>query len=209
MNNILEFFKGVGLNEILVYLINGYVFNSVFEFITRTDFKKEYQHIFVKSIVYGYIIVQIYNLLPIPIQNPSINIGLQICFCLVVGYILGRICLSSIFSRISRILGVYRNFNHGIWMDIFNGGRSPIWIRATIKSQNEDIWGELKHLETKQRYPLLVLRRYSIDDLDGNHIKDLSNDESRTILIDTAKCDRLEIVHTRDDKGRLQVEVEE
>lgn len=80
-----------------------------------------------------------------------------------------------------------------------DGGR-PIWIQATLKNLNEEIYGEVYLAEMNNRYPIVVLRRYEVCDLDGEKIKDFENDYSKFYVLDTSKCDKIEYVYADIDK---------
>ena len=74
--------------------------------------------------------------------------------------------------------------------------KHSVWIRATFIEKNEDIFGRVFAVEDNARYPLIELVEYEIYDLQGNEIKDLHDDLTRGILLDTSKCDRLEFVYS-------------
>ena len=119
--------------------------------------------------------------------------------CCVTGYIGSKIYTSKTFEKIIEKLGIYRTVNNGIWNDIMDGGR-PIWIQATLKNLNEEIYGEVYLAEMNNRYPIVVLRRYEVCDLDGEKIKDFENDYSKFYVLDTSKCDKIEYVYADIDK---------
>lgn len=71
-----------------------------------------------------------------------------------------------------------------------------MWIRATIKEQDEDVYGELTYAEIGVSHPILVLGRYEICKLNGELVKNLEDDPARFYILDTEKCDRLEFVYS-------------
>lgn len=45
--------------------------------------------------------------------------------------------------------------------------------------------------------PMLVLNRYIIEDLSGNTIEDNDEELTKRILVDTQKCDRIELIYDK------------
>lgn len=194
--NILNFFEGISLNEILLYLTSGYVFLFVFDFVCGFTDEKTYQFALLKTIVCGYMLTQVYNILPFFASKRIIDVLTFVILCIPAGYVLGRIYTSYKFEGILRKLKIFRSVYNNVWDDIIETKYS-VWIRATFIEKNEDIYGRVFAVEDNARHPLIELVEYEICDLQGNMVKDLHDDLTRGILIDTSKCDRLEFVYSK------------
>lgn len=183
-----------------MFFVCGFVFTRTFSFVSLNKTNTEYQHIILTSLIPGYILVNAYKLIPNSLSKNS-NIVLCVLICFILGYVTSKIYISSFFENILSILGIHRSVNNGIWSDINSGGR-PIWIHARMNSQNEAVYGEVKFLEINSRYPIIFLKRYEICNLSGDIIKDISDDRSRGYVLDTSKCDRIEVAYADvDEKG--------
>ena len=192
--DILNFFNNLTLYEVILYFISGYIFTFVFCFVSDVKRDNGYQNMLFRSLISGYILTQFYYIVPSVTKNEKIDILIFVIFCVIGAYVSARVIKSNRFWLFLRRLKIYNTVNNGIWLDIIDD-RCPTWIRATIKSQNEDIWGQVDTVELHNRKPLILLSDYEICDLDGNIIKDLKDDTTRKILVDTEKCDRLEVVY--------------
>lgn len=143
----------------------------------------------------GYILIQFKDMLPHIFRKGISGVLLLELVCVPLGYICGQIYTSYWFENLLRKLKVFRSVYNNIWDDIIEMKHS-VWIRATFIEKNEDIFGRVFAVEDNARYPLIELVEYEIYDLQGNEIKDLHDDLTRGILLDTSKCDRLEFVYS-------------
>lgn len=53
----INFFEGISLNNILLYLVSGYIFLFVFDFVCGFTKEKPYQFVLLKTLVCGYILI--------------------------------------------------------------------------------------------------------------------------------------------------------
>ena len=191
---IIDFFNEISLSEILLYFVSGFIFTRTFIFSRLNNPKTDYQSIVLTSLIPGYILSQTYKSFVTSGGN-HFTVVAFITLCAVTGYVSAKIYSSKTFQRLLEMFGINRTTNDGIWNDILDGGR-PMWIRATIKEQDEDVYGELTYAEIGVRHPILVLGRYEICKLNGELVKNLEDDPARFYVLDTEKCDRLELVYS-------------
>lgn len=170
-------------------------FLFVFDFVCGFTKEKPYQFVLLKTLVCGYILIQLKDMLPHIFHKGISGVLLFELMCIPFGYICGQVYTSYWFENLLRKLKVFRSVYNNVWDDIVETKYS-VWIRATIAENNEDIYGRVFTVENNARYPLIELVEYEICDLQGNVVKDLHEDLTRGILIDTSKCSRLEFVYS-------------
>ena len=183
----------------MLYLTSGFVFLQVFNFIASNKNPNDYKHVIIKTSIVGYVLTLGYKIVPSVTRNTFIDILLFLILCVIGAYLGAQLYSSKLFRAFCRKLNIRRTTNKFIWLDLEDD--HVIWVRA-INYQNEmDCLGQLLLVEDFQRFPQLVLTRYIRKDLRGNVIIDMTYNPKERIVIDTAKCDIVELSYT-DDLGQ-------
>lgn len=181
--------------DIILYLFSGFLFVQVFNFIALHKNPSNYQHIIIKSLLAGYILNNLYKSIPYTYQsNVYLNTTLYLIVCLVLGYLTAIFCRSNFFKKLCRFLKIRRTVNEFIWSDI-EDKKYGLWVRAVNHEIGIDYLGQLCLYEEFQRYPIIVLERYQKLDGDGNVLEDYSARPNEKIIIDTSKCNHLELTY--------------
>lgn len=171
----------------------------IFNFITSAKNPKEYQHMIVRSLLVGYVLTIGYHIVPSATgNNEYIDIFLFIIITIILAYFSGRLWISNLLSNIFKKLKISATLNEYLWYDIEDKSDKPLWVRIVIVSQNLDLTGQLVMFEEYQRKPMIILGYYIRKDLEGNTKEDCSNDPTQRVVIDTEKCDRIELVYNKD-----------
>jgi len=112
----------------------------------------------------------------------------------VLSYTAAIITKSPKIAEILKKIGIYRNHNENIWLDVFDG-ENPPWLELSSSTLKTHYSGELDTLEDFSRKPIIILRKYTSYDKKGNIIKDYSNDFNFKIMIDTSQYDDIKIAY--------------
>lgn len=183
------------LPEYIRIIASGYIFVSVFDFIMYKKDIADYKHIFLKSIVYGFILKNILFTLTAPFcLSDWLQDLLLYLFSIVLAYLITLGLKSRKTSKIMKRLRIFRNHNNNVWLDIFDGVNPP-WFDVSSTKLKTHYCGELDLLEDFERKPILILRKYKSFDENGNVIDDYSDDNNFKILIDTSLYDNIKIAY--------------
>ena len=193
----MSFFEGLSLNEIFLYLISGYIFTTVFHFITSCAKPINFKYGITRSLLYGYILTMFYHAVPSITHNNMIDIILFFIVCAVMSYVLAQFYMSNFVRMIFRKFNIKTTIYDYIWRDI-QDDKYGIWIRAVSEACNFDIFGRLVLIENYERNPMLVLDMYEYTTIDGKVEENIEEDLHRRILIDSSKCDTIRIVYNED-----------
>lgn len=185
------------LPTIILYLAAGYLYLLLFNFVSTNKNPTEFEHMFFKSLIIGFVLKNIVCIIPIRTGNYYLNIAGFLAICIFVAYSFGKIYISDSFRSILKVFGVSRTIHPYIWNDIEDQHKS-LWVKVTFKVQNEQYLGILTTTEDFQRMPLIVLTRYTKSNLSGEIIADYTNDKTRRIVLDSSKADTVELIYDKD-----------
>ena len=190
----------------MLYMVQGYVFISIYNFIR---FKQnDLNHIFFKSIVTSYILKVFFDWMFV--KNVTVDetvvrlvrlfnadyesIGyciLLLLFSAILSFILAIITQHEKFNEFLLRVGIKRTTNSNIWEDVI---KPNCWLMVYLNSRELVYFGQYKYGEEFEKKPLLVLEHYQVKDLDGKIKTDCSN-SSEVAIIDTKDIERIEIVY--------------
>ena len=160
----------------------------------------DYKHIFLKSIVYGFILKSIlYTSIALIPMDGVLQDLLFYASSMVLAYVVTVVLQSPKIIKVLRKLGIYRNQNNNIWLDVFDG-ENPPWFDVMSSTLKTHYCGELDSLEDFERKPILILRKYKSYDENGNVVDDYSDDTNYKIMIDTDLYDCIKIAYPENVK---------
>lgn len=107
------------LPNILLYLVTGYLYISIFHFVALKESKEEMNHVLTSSLVIGYIIVNIVNMIPFSISYSVDSIGIAFAGA-VSGFVFGKIYHGRLFDRIVQLFHIRSTPNKYIWTDLMD-----------------------------------------------------------------------------------------
>ena len=181
---------------IILYIASGFIFLQVFNFVAAIRPSGSFEHLFIKSLITGFVICTIGNIIPIRTANQYVDIAILLAICVLAGLLFGKVYISPCFDKGLENLGIRRTVNPYIWKDIVDI-KNGVWVYVEYRSEDRAYLGALNSYEEFERHPQIVLERYdervlSTSEKDTSHV----NDPTRCILLDTSKADIVEIFYT-------------
>lgn len=184
------------LPQIIIYIVTGFVFVKTFHFVALKQNITDIEHILTSSLVIGYIYCNIAYLIPISISY-EIDTALIVLSTLFLGYLFGKIARSKYMLNILDCLKIRDTGNLYLWDDIMDNDYP---MKVIISFENSSYEGMLHNYETYSNEPHIVLCSYILKDKDGKIIKDLSNNNTEIVILNTAKADSVNILYYKDSK---------
>lgn len=185
------------LPEIILYIVLGYLFIHSYKFTRILKNANEYQHIFTESLIIGFVLRNIYALIPVSL-GLYIDIVVMIISSIIIGYSLARLINSNILNKALKKLKIKQTFNQNIWADI-EDKNGAIYVSIFDRETNTITDGILVLYESSERQPLIQLSEFR-QVKDDIIINDFSNQPERTILIDTSKYKDVFITYDKNSK---------
>lgn len=183
------------LPDIMLYLVSGFLFVRIFNFICTKRKANDYQHIIIKSVIVGYILKYIASFIPALTNIYALNVLGFIVLCCIIAFIAARIYKSNWFYKFLRFIGVENTLNDDFWVDI--EGDKSVWAEVYCKDTEEYYYGLVCLSENFKDEPKIVLKRYSIYKENSNEpIKDYNTDPAKRIVIDTSKCEVIKLTYS-------------
>lgn len=194
---MLDFFKGISLADIILYLASGFVFLQTLYFLLHRNFGKDYKHSIVVSIIVGYLFTQVFYSIPFSV-NYIFDIFCYIFILAILAWIFSFIIKTQRFNKILHFLRIDSTLNENIWDDIVERQSKEATIWLNVKCNDLYYCGQIIRIENYAKYPLILLSLYIIKDKDNNTLYDRTEDKYENVLIDTSKCSAIEITYDKD-----------
>lgn len=172
------------------------MFNKTFHFVALKQNSVDIEHTLTSSLVIGYIYFKIANLIPISFSY-EIDILCIIASALVLGYVFAKLLNSAITAKVLDFLKIRDTGNLYYWDDIMDN-EYPMKIRVIC--ENEIYEGMLHNYESYSNDPHIILSSYVIMDKDENVKKDFTDNDSRTIVLNTAEAIAVEIMYAQNSE---------
>lgn len=153
--------------------------------------------------VYGFILKSIlYTAISLIPVSSLIHDVLFYTGVIVLSYAAAVITKSPKIAEVLKNIGIYRNHNENIWLDVFDG-ENPPWLELSSSTLKTHYTGELDTLEDFSRKPIIILRKCTSYDENGDVIKDYSHDSNFKIMIDTSQYDDIKIAYPEKDENKI------
>ena len=186
------------LPSLVLYFTSGYVFIKIYGCIRSVVKQKDWEHLFLRCVVFGYIYKNILCVIPYRSSKEYINVIGLIVFSAFIGIIAGVILNSNLFDKLLCKMNFRRTASEYFWDDL-DDKKKTVWIHASNYQLNIEYFGILVLIEDHPRYPLIVLSNYlKRYNSSGETIEDCYLDCSKRVLIDTEKYDIIEFVYEND-----------
>lgn len=188
------------INEILLYIVPGYIFISIFDFILfKEKSNNEDNHsnlIILKSIALSYFLKLFYDkIITLFFPKYSIKYFLYMVISVIVSsilaYLLAIFLQSKILKKILRKIRIRRPINSNIWLDVVSDG---CWLRVFLKDEQKSYLGICILHESHKNEPIVVLTKYQILNEYEEVVCDYSNDNTRKIVLNLKDFERVEVV---------------
>lgn len=170
------------LSDIILYLVYGFLFYKTFTFVSmRRD--QNFENLLLSSVVIGFIIFHIMNLIPFSISYTFDVLGISV-ISVCLGLIFGKIVISNLFSRILyNIFHIRQSPDLYIWDTIVNTNHTT--MIEVVTNDDMHVKGFPDMVEGFTDNPHITLANYTIYDKDGNIIE--KSNVNTTILFDLSK----------------------
>lgn len=170
------------LENIILFLVSGYTCIYTFFLVALKERNHEINHILVSSLVVGYIIVTVMNLIPFTITYQVDCVGI-IATSILIGFITGKVCIHDKFSKIIDIFKLHTTQNKYIWDDLLDV-KYPMYAEIQMKD-NTAYNGYIRLFEENARQPQVILAGYIHIDGNGEILENHQRSENQIILLDT------------------------
>ena len=185
--------------NILLVLVLGYIYLKIYNFISYSKNIKSYEYVFIKSVVCGTILEYTIGFFTNMLYKPW-NYILIIFVTVFLAFISAKLINSNLFRQIFKKLGITRTFNRNIWQDLMDKEHS-LWADVRSKKLQRHYFGQIVLVEEFERYPRIVLSRYTIYDKHNNIIEDYDKDPTQRIVIETTLYDDIRLVYNENSKN--------
>lgn len=118
----------------------------------------------------------------------------------LLAFCASKIFDSVFFRNIFKKIKINRTFNKNIWHDIMDKEHT-VWADIRSKTLKRHYYGEIVLIEDFEKYPRILLSRYTIYDKDNEVIEDYDNDPTKRIFIDTSLYDDIRLTYHKDSKN--------
>lgn len=185
--------------DILWILVSGYLYLKIYDFVSYTKEEKNYNYIFLKSVVCGTVLNATIGSLTGYIIEPWDTIA-YIISVVIISFVLSKTMNSVLFRSILKKLNICRTFNQNIWHDLADRKHS-VWVDLRSRQLERHYFGLLVLVEDFEKYPRIVLSRYTIYGKNNEIIEDYDKDPTQRIFIDTSLYDDIRLVYHNDSKN--------
>ena len=196
MNTIIDIVNQ--LPSIMLYFVEGYIFITIYKFITAKDKEVDTQHILLKSVVASFVLRSAFDFvltlfsIKMPVDNFYI---LTLCvLSALVGYIFAKLVSSQWFSSVLFSIGIQRTPNKRIWDDVIKDKQNCWVCLQSRRKDNVKYLGMCRYIEEYEREPIIALSYYQIVDNEGNVVADYS-DTDNVLMINTKDFERADIFY--------------
>lgn len=183
----------------LIYVVPGYLFLSVYRFVLSKDENTPAQtsYLLLNSIIASFVLKTLYD---IPLNQCLGHSSDETAGLYLVGILAMSVCAGTIAANAARSprlleifqkIGFNRTLSENVWDDFLEGGQ---WLRIWIPDSDRSYYGQIAAMENYSREPLILLKNYQFLDDDATVLIDNSADETRTVLLNLSKFERVEIV---------------
>ena len=184
------------LPQIIIYIVTGYIFNKTFHFVALKQNSTDIEHILTSSLVIGFIFCKIANLIPIHITDKIDTIGIMVS-SLIIGYLFAKIVKNRHLIPILDFLRIRDTGNLYYWDDIMDE-KYPMKVKISCEDVSYE--GMLHNFESYSNEPHVILASYVIKDKSGNILQNYTNDNTKIIILDTAKVENIEVTYANNSE---------
>lgn len=193
---------------LFLYIVPGYLFFRVFNFILNKKNEKLTQNI-IEYIICSYVIVSIVRFIlsliykEVVIELPEIIISILLLSG-ILGYIGGRLILSDFFSRnILNKLNISRTINNNIFEQYFSD-KKGLWVKIYLKDDKLVYYGAIVGFDVKEKYEegYIVINQYEVYKYDKSSIYESTLDTKSKVnnlaIIKVMDISRIEAKYSAD-----------
>ncbi len=180
------------LPQILFYLIGGYIFVSIYRFVTCKDRINSAEDNIMASLTLGFIIKEACEAAG---QN---SIVIYILLCAVIAYLLALLsCHLNSSSKIEPVLHMFkinRTSYSSIWYDFLPPNSNPIIVKLVDQEHGIYYKGLVRRVEENAHSPFIVLSNYRKYACDNTLLEDCSKNNKIRLMLKAESFSSIERV---------------
>ena len=178
------------LPDIIIYLIGGYIFITIYRFVSYKEKINDVENLLLSSLTVGFIIKN--TLIKFNQNNDLVYVAI----CGVVAYLLALlICWLNTSNKVYNVLQhlrINRTNHSNIWYDFLPPMSKPIALKLTDMDNKICYIGCCTDVEEGEHLPFIVLSRYKKQKITGEVLIDCSNDNESSVILNTEKFTSIE-----------------
>ncbi|WP_291651341.1 hypothetical protein [Clostridium sp.] len=195
---------------LFLYIVPGYLFFRVFNFVLNKKNEKLTQNI-VEYIICSYVIMAIVRFIlglffnEVVIELPEVIVSILLLSG-ILGYVGSRLILSDWFSgKILNKLNITRTINNNIFEEYFND-KKGLWVKIYLKDDKLVYYGAIVGFDVKEKYEdgYIIINQYEVYKYDKSTIYDSTLDikckVNNLAFIKVANISRIEARYSEDSK---------
>lgn len=187
------------LPNIIVYITLGFIFTHCYRFTKVSKEKDDFNTSFFEIIVSGYILSNIYYLIPISI-NSYVDIICMTITTALVGYSLAKFMNSQESFKLLNKIRISHTTKETIWQEIRDNNLA-VYVKCYDYEHKIFYFGRIIKYECFERQPLIILSNYS-EELGNKTVVDYTAEKYpiHTVLIDTSKFQDVHLIYQSSSK---------
>lgn len=178
------------LPDIIIYLIGGYLYITIYRFVSYKEKIDGVENILLSSLTVGFIVK---NILAKFGQNNDL---IYIAICGITAYLFalfsGWMNNSDKVNKLLQKLKINRTNNLNIWYDFLPPMSKPIVLKLTDIDNKICYIGCCSNVEEGEHLPFIILSRYQKLKITGEVLTDYSNDSESCVILNTEKFSSVE-----------------
>lgn len=187
-----------------MYIVTGYAFLKTFHFVALKQNTIDLEHLLTASLVIGFIYNNIAYIIPIStyefvekhfswLENSYLMDNIIIILSsILLGYIFARVLRTKYMIHFLDFLKIRDTGNVYLWDDLMDN-INP--MKAVITYDQFIYEGIVHCYESYSNAPHIALSSYIIKDIKNNISEDYSNNNTKIIILDTAKANSVSIIY--------------
>ena len=178
------------LPDIMIYLIGGYLFITIYKFVSYKERINDVEHLLLSSLTVGFIIKSILTEF-----NQNSNL-IYIVICGIVAYLLalliGYLNTNDKIYNLLQALRINRTNTPNILYDFLPPISKPIALKLTDTDNKICYVGCCTNVEEGEHHPFIVLSRYQKQKITGEVLIDCSSDTESSVILNTENFSSIE-----------------
>lgn len=189
VNDLIE-----NIPNIISYIVYGYVYLSVFYWISFKD-NDDFENLLIKSVAVSYLLTNIFDLIVnkynIMFVDDYDKVIKYFIASAILGFLVGKIISHRWFNHILYKLNIERTMNKNIWDDVI---KPFTWVRVFMED-GSSYQGQVKYIEPFKSEPIIALITWQKLDVDVDIVIDNSQNPNELILLNTKDFVKIEITY--------------
>ena len=182
------------IGQLLFYIVYGFVCIASYKFVTHQSYIIDSEYRLIPCVVVSFILKLFLDpIVTLVVAEVSLwYYGIYLIVAIVVGAVASRIWHSRWLNDALLKIGFRRTTNQHVWDDLV---QEETWLNVYLKGQDIVISGCHDLSEPNTTTPILVLSCYQIlSKSDFSIISDYRDNPSRTIVVNTADAEYIEVI---------------